>query len=256
MDEAVGLKDRRDDEDEGIQDDTGCQQAHQPDRQGQLFPGVAAEEPENGLSQDDQTGGAGHGDQTHDPDAGFGHHPCAPAAAPGELLGDGGDGGDGDRGDEGAGHIEEGLAEVIDALHIVGGLGGKACRALEPGHIDRGVNGDDELHARSAEGDRDGDPQELLCRIAARIDRRVQAVLGVELGHGSAASGGGIDHRCQGADRDAKDRAAGGVDHAAGLLFEEPGRSKAEAELADGLQNLGNRGRDHVRLALEIAAVG
>ena len=163
----MGLHDAVGQQDGGVEDDAEAQDLHQPGSQNQFLSGVAAQQRHDGLSQCSKAEGTGHGDQGGDPGGGFFRCPDGGVFAQRQGAGDGGDSGDGDGVDEGAGHIENGLGHVVNALHGV-------CRILNEaggqqlGHVDLHFQKGDDLQARRADGDGNGDGQQFFGGGAVR----------------------------------------------------------------------------------------
>ena len=173
--------------------------------------------------------------------------------AAGQGGGHGRDDGDGDGRDERAGEIEDRLAEIIDALGRIRRIGRPRKRAGEPAHIDHRVEQIDDLQARRAERDGDGNDEQLLHGLAGGLG--LSPALPQDL-VGLAELNAQIHDRHDAARRHAEDAAGRRVDETAGLFEHQVRAAEAEDHADHGLIDLADGRRGHVALPLEEAAVG
>ena len=154
---------------------------------------------------------------------------------------------------ERARQIEDRLAEIIDALGRIRRIGRPRKRAGEPAHIDHRVKQIDDLQARRAERDGDGDDEQLLHGLAGGLG--LSPALPQDL-VGLAELDAQIHDRHDAARRHAEDAARSRIDETAGLLEHQIRAAEAEDHADHGLIDLTDGGRGHVALALEEAPVG
>ena len=129
---------------------------------------------------------------------------------------------------------------------------GEAHGPQQTAHDDFGVYQIDQLETCRAQGDGNGNGQQLLDRHTQGLDR---AALGVQECGDLAVLGAQIEHGDDGTHGDAQNGTAGGQNHVAGAVHDEPGRAQADEQLAQRFIDLRNGGGGHVALTLEEAAV-
>ena len=143
-------------QDDGVEDHRGAQVEHDGAVEIQILP-APAKQNHDGLGQAHEAEGAGHGDEAGQAHGGGFRAAGFRRVVQRQMAGDSRDDGDGDGGDDGAGQVEDGLAEVVDALDVLGVLLGEVEHAGEAAHIDHGVHHVDDLQACRAQGDGNGD---------------------------------------------------------------------------------------------------
>ena len=179
--------------------------------------------------------------------------PRARCVAFGQRSRHGRDDRDRDGRNERARQIEDRLAEIIDALGRIRRIGRPRKRAGEPAHIDHRVEQIDDLQARRAERDGDGDDEQLLHGLAGGLG--LSPALPQDL-VGLAELNAQIHDRHDAARRHAEDAARSRIDETAGLLEHQIRAAEAKDHADHGLIDLTDGGRGHVALALEEAPVG
>ena len=248
---AVSLHDSIGQQHDGIENDTDAQHGHQTGGKGQLFAGVATQQRGNGLRQHRKTHSAGGADQSGDPGSGFFRGLDGRVILQRQLGGNGGDDRNGNGGNEGAGHIEDLLGEVVDTLLDIRLLLGHGLQELT--HVDLGLQNGEDLQARGADGDGNGNGQKSLGDILA--GRNIFGGPG-DILVGLAEAVIEIQRRQQAAHGHAEDSAGCGEGFAIGVDTQQNGSGDAHYQFANSLQNLRNGGGFHVALTLEEAAVG
>ena len=168
------------------------------------------------------------------------------------MGGDGRDDGDGDGRNQRAGQVEHGLPEVVDALEVLHVVLHQGRRAGEAAHIDHGVDQVDDLQSRRADGDGNGDGQQLTHGRAGGLG----GTAGGQGPAGLAVAPPEVEGRDHTAHGDTENRAARAQGQVAGEAHDQQGQAQTDEELAQGLKDLADRGGGHVALALEKAPEG
>ena len=145
----------------GVEDHANAENCHQPGAENQILAGVFAKQRHDRLRHDKQPYGTGHGNQGGDPGSGFLGLPDGLILFQRKLGGDRGNGADGNGGDKGAGQIENGLGHIVNALHAVRLILGKA-DGEKPTHVHLDFQCGQKLQARGTQSDGDGDGKQFF----------------------------------------------------------------------------------------------
>ena len=245
---AVGLHERIGQQYRAVEDDANAQNPQQIGGSGQRLSGIAPEQSHDRSCQYTQTHRAGHCNQTHDPDGGFFQLLSLTVLFQGKLRGHSRQNADCDGCDESAGEIENGLGKVINTFEAVGLILGKACRTNELGHNHLGVNESDDLQSGGADGNGDGDGQQLFCGNTVGVHRAAGEGLFLP---GATVAAIHIDQGDQRANGDAQNGTACGQRGILRRLHDDKGQTQTYHQLTGRFQDLTDGGGTHVALALE-----
>ena len=160
---------------------------------------------------------------------------------------------DRDRDDERAGHIEDGLGHIVDALQRIGSSLGESVGCQQLSHIEVGFQHCQQLQSGRPYGNGYGDLQKLpggslppQRGIAAPgqlpVSRRLP---GLQISRGDKA-----------ADGNAQNGTAGGIGHILRHPHDDHRSCQADEELKHRLQYLADGGGPHIALTLEETPVG
>ena len=217
----------------------------------------------DGGGEDGEAHARGQGQQGQDAEGGVHRAAGAPLIPLGQGRRRKGDEAHGDGVDEGGHHVQHIHGVGVLALQGGGGDLGEPQAGLQAAQDDLGVDHGDDAHGAVAEsnGHADGqDPPQEVAAAPGHIVRGGIVPVAEEVEDQE-------DHGEDGAHRHAEDGAGGHILHAVtagggelggvpgllGLFQDVPGERQAHAQLAQGLQHLGDRGGAHVPLALGVA---
>ena len=230
-----------------VENDVKAHNGHQLGGERQIFAAVTAKQCGDRPCQSGKTEDTGHTDQSHDPGSGLFRCFGGFVIQQRQTGSDGGDDGDGDGRDKGTGHIVDGLAHIVDALHIVG-LCLCQTQTQQLPHVDFGFQHGQYLQTGGADGDGNGDGQQPAggLGIGFRLIRgRRETVVG------TAELAEQVDGGDQTADGDTQNGTACGQRNHAGAFEQKQRGQHTHDELDECLQHLGNRGGQHISVPLE-----